>query len=140
MAASTFLKNVVEPSVFAWVSGRKCAATAASELTKARCHANDGAPASFGSRAELAKSRFMAAKATRKIAEAMNLKVIWAETCRSIVKFISSIYSMMLVMRHQRQRKLVAGEWPGRRVGKLGREHGLAATVPLQFSLIQGVR
>ena len=27
-------------------------------------------------------------------------------------------------------------EWPGRRVGKLGREHGLAATVSPQFSLI----
>lgn len=107
-------------------------------LTKARSCANDATPASFGSRAELAKSRFMAAEATREIAEATKLMVIWTETCRSIVEFISSIYSMMLVMRRQWQRKLVAGEWPGRRVGKLGREHGLAATVSPQFSLIQG--
>jgi hypothetical protein len=109
-------------------------------LTMSPIHASKLVPASFGSRAELAKSSFKAAKATKKNAEANHLMVISTETWRSIVRFICSLHSMMLVMRRQRRCKPVVGEWPGRRVGKLGREHGLAATVSPQFSLILGGR
>lgn len=110
------------------------------ELTISAVHASNLMPASFGSRAELAKSSFKAAKATKKNAEAKNRMVISTETWMAIVRFIRSLYSMILVMRRQRRCKPVVGEWPGRRVGKLGREHGLAATVSPQFSLIQGGR
>jgi len=110
------------------------------ELTTSAVHARYVLPASFGSRAELAKSSFKAAKATKKYAEAKKLMVIWTETVRLIVVFICSLYSMILVMRRQRLNISFAGEWPGRRVGKLGREHGLAATFSPQFSLIQDGR
>lgn len=101
-------------------------------LTIVRRHVRHLSPASFGSRAEFAKSTLIAAIAAIKVNEAMNLIVIWTETCRAIVMFIYSLYSMKLVMRHQRRCEFV-GEWPGRRVGKLGREHGLAATLSPQL-------
>ena len=91
-------------------------------------------PASFGGRAGFAKSTLFAAYAANKVTmEAMNLMVIWTETLRCIVVFIYSLYSMKLVMRRQLRCKLIVGEWPGRRVGKLGREYGLAATFSPQL-------
>ncbi len=90
-------------------------------------------PASFGSRAEFAKSTLFAAYAANKVRmEAMNLMLIETETWMWTDVFIYSLYSMKLVMRHQRRCEFV-GEWPGHRVGKLGREYGLAATVSPQL-------
>jgi hypothetical protein len=89
-------------------------------------------PASFGSRVEFAKSTLFAARAANKMIEAMKLMLIETETWRWTDVFIYSLYSMKLVMRRQRRCWLV-GEWPGRRVGKLGREYGLAATLSPQL-------
>lgn len=105
-------------------------------LTAAPNHAIRKVPASFGSRAGLAKATSASAKADTRNAQAVDLMVIWAARRRVIVRFMCSIWSMMLVMRRQQRCKPIVGEWPGLRVGKLGREQGLAATVSPQFSLI----
>lgn len=107
------------------------------ELTDAGFRASYAVPASFGSRAELAKSSFQPAKAAaKKPAQAMNLTVAWTETCRWIVAFMCSLWSMMFVMRRHSRREPIVGEWPGRRVGKLRGAQRLAATSSPQLSLI----
>lgn len=90
-------------------------------------------PASFGSGAGFAKSTLFAAYAANEMKmEARILMLIETETWRWTDVFIYLLYSMILVMRRQRRCQFV-GEWPGRRVGKLGREYGLAATLSPQL-------